>query len=383
MSKLCFVMILAFALLFTACESPEVREESEEQSVPSEQTEKKSEAPKPVQPAPQPIKKEEPAPLTNVVVPEKTLEKVALCLCWQTQCQFAGFYAALENGFYKDEGLDVTLKPGGPDVRPFQEVADGNVQFGTGQAQEVLLARDKGMAIQCVATNFQIGALRLVANKSLGITGPEDLRGKKISLWFGGYEYQCLGLLERSGISKEEVTLEKQGWTMDDFCAGKVDVASVMVYNELNTLYEKGVKDIDILNYADYGINFPEDTIFALEKYIQQRPDVVEKIVRASYRGWKWAMENPHETVKIVMKHNDKLNVEHETSMLREVFKLMVNQNTKENGLGYIYTPDWINMSKILFQQKLLKEMPDISKAVNPFFVEKVKILPPATLPTF
>ncbi|NUM37013.1 MAG: ABC transporter substrate-binding protein [Candidatus Brocadiae bacterium] len=311
-------------------------------------------------------------------VPQAVLPapKVTLCLCWRTQSQFAGFYVALEKGFYKEEGLDVTLKAGGPDVRPFQEIAEKRAQFGIGQAQEVLIAIDKGIPIQCVANNFQTGALRLVSKKSLGISDPADLRGKSISLWFGGYEYQCLGLLEKYGISKEDVSLVKQGWDMDAFCDGKVDVASVMVYNELNTLYEKGVKDLDILNYADYGINFPEDAIFALQEYIQQNPKTVSQILRASYRGWRWAMENPQEALEIVLKYAEKPDKEHEKNMLREVFSLMINNHTKENGLGYIYSPDWAGMAKILFQQKLLKEIPDLQKVIQSQFIDQIKILP-------
>ena len=313
---------------------------------------------------------------TVVVENAISMPKITLCLCWRIQSQFAGFYAALERGFYREEGLDVTLKPGGPDVRPFQEIAEKRAQFGIGQAQEVLIARDKGIPIQCVANNFQTGALRLVSKKSLGISDPADLRGKSISLWFGGYEYQCLGLLEKYGISKEDVSLVKQGWEIDAFCEGKVDVASVMVYNELNTLYEKGVKDVDILNYADYGINFPEDAIFALEEYIQQNPKVVSQILRASYKGWKWAMENPQEALEIVLKYAENPNREHEKNMLKEVFALMVNNHTKENGLGYIYSPDWAGMAKILFQQKLLKEIPDLKKVIHSQFIEQIKILP-------
>lgn len=387
--------ILFFLIFFIACNEVQVKDEKETVKLIQEEKkvsqavaeEKKPENIALVEPLAleKPVVLEKPAIEEKVLavveekkpVEEKALPEVTICLCWRIQSQFAGFYVALEKGFYTEEGLKVTLKPGGPEVRPFQEISEKRAHFGIGQAQEVLIARDKGIPIQCVANNFQTGALRLVSQKSLGITEPGDLRSKTISLWFGGYEYQCLGLLEKYGISQDEVNLVKQGWEMDDFCEGKVDIASVMVYNELNTLYERGVKDIDILNYADYGINFPEDAIFALEEYLQKNPDIVSKVLRASYKGWKHAMENPQEALEIILKYAENPNKEHEKSMLREVFPLMINKHTKEHGLGYIYLPDWSGMAKILFQQKLLKEIPDLKKVIQPQFIEKLKIFPP------
>lgn len=383
--RVLWIMIVCVSILAVGCRGTQVREDAKVKEEAKPATTDAEATAKPPEKVEQPVAPREPVTTTPVVkepavaavTKTQPWQDLTICLCWQTQCQFAGFYVALDKGFYREEGLNVTLKPGGPDVRPFQEVTDGRAQFGTGQAQEVLTARDKGTPIQCVATNFQTGALRLVAKKNLGITGPLDLKGKKISLWFGGYEHQCLGLLEKYGISQDEVTLEKQGWTMDDFCEGKVDVASVMVYNELNTLYERGVNDIDVINYADYDVNFPEDTIFALEEYIQKNPEVVSKVLKASYRGWRWAMDNPKDAVAIVMKYNDKLNPEHESNMLREVTKLMNTPRTQEHGLGYIYRPDWLVMAKVLFQQKLLKDIPDIERAANSSFIEQVKIFPP------
>jgi NitT/TauT family transport system substrate-binding protein len=263
-------------------------------------------------------------------------DKVSIRLKWLHQAQFAGYYVARDKGFYKDEKLDVTINPGGPQIVAENLVASGADDFAHGGGLETAMTgREKGLPIVIIASLFQKTPFMLVAKPESGITKLEDFPGKKVSMWYTGMQYIVRGMLRARGIDPARITEVPQPVTMAPFIRGEVDVASVTPYNELQSLYAAGHKNLVLFDPADYGIVIPRDPIVTSEKMIKERPEVVQRFLRATLRGWKYAVENQEETIDIVMKQNASLKRDHQEAMLREVTKLLIWGPGKTKGIGY------------------------------------------------
>ena len=154
-------------------------------------------------------------------------DKLALQLQWVTQAQFAGYYVALDKGYYKDEGLDVTIKPGGPDIAPPQVLAGGGADLMLNWMPSALAAREKGLPLVNIAQPFKSSGLQLTCRKETGIKSPEDFRGKTIGVWFFGNEYPFLSWMSQLGIPTDGgdngVTVLKQGFNVDPLLQKQAD----------------------------------------------------------------------------------------------------------------------------------------------------------------
>jgi NitT/TauT family transport system substrate-binding protein len=255
------------------------------------------------------------------------LEPVTLQLQWITQAQFAGYYVALDKGWYREEGIDLTIKPGGPDISPSDAVATGTADFGTGLLADIIVAIQAGKPLVSIGQIQQMNGLLLVAKKSSGIEQPQDFVGKRVGVWLGSWETQFEALVAREKIAPQDFELVSQGFSMDPFLDGSLDVASVMIYNEYHVLLENGVKpdELNLIDYADYGLDFPGDTLFTNRQVAEQRPDLSLGMLRASLRGWQYAIDHPEETVDIILKY-DETGMQtkgHQLSMMDEIAKLI------------------------------------------------------------
>ena len=186
--------------------------------------------------------------------------KIRVQLSWIPDGQFAGYLMARDKGFYRDENLDVTLLPGGPNVNAVQQVVTGAADMTINKVSELYAARDKHLPVISIAQFDQRSSFPLVAFKSSGINGPKDFKGKKVGIWYGGDEYEFFALMQKEGLDpKKDVQLFEQGFTMDAFLKHEYQVAMVTTFNELNVIRLSGVKDSDltIVNPSDYGISIP------------------------------------------------------------------------------------------------------------------------------
>lgn len=264
------------------------------------------------------------------------LTPVTLQLQWVTQAQFAGYYVALEKGWYAEEGIDLTIIPGGPDQDPVDLVVSGTRDFGTALLADLTVAVQENKPVIGIAQIHQSNGLLLVAKKSIGVEAPKDLQGKRVGVWLGGWEAQFNALMAQQGISAQSFTLVSQGYSMTPFLNDELDIASAMAYNEYYTVLESGIRpeDLTVIDYADYGLDFPGDTLFTARATLEQDPDLCVRMVRASLRGWKYAIEHPEEAVDIVLKY-DKTGVQtraHQMSMMTEIAKLVLPEVRQ---LGY------------------------------------------------
>lgn len=294
-------------------------------------------------------------PSTPTPTAPETLTPLTLNLQWVTQTQFAGYYVALEKGWYKEEGLDLTIRPGGPDLSAIDAVRTGTAQFGTSLLADIIVTSQQSNDLKSIAQIQQMNGLLLVAKKSSGISQPKDFSGKKVGVWLGNWEAQFDALVAKEGLNSNEFTLVSQGFSMDAFLNGELDVASAMVYNEYYAVLESGIKaeDLSIIDYADYGLDFPGDVLFTSAQFAQENPEICVKMLRATLRGWQYAIEHPEEAVDIVMKADKSgvLTRDHQLSMMREIAKL-VSVNIRP--VGYTDRADVRRTIDTLYSYKVL-----------------------------
>ncbi len=272
-------------------------------------------------------------------------DKVTLQLKWVTQAQFAGYYVAKDKGFYEEEGLDVEIKPGGPDIAPPQVLAGGGADVIIDWMPSALATREKGVPLVNIAQPFKSSGMMLTCRKETGITKPEDFKGKTLGVWFFGNEYPFLSWMSQLGIKTdggaEGVTVLKQGFNVDPLIQKQADCISTMTYNEYWQVIDAGIKPEDLVTfkYEDQGVATLEDGIYVLEDKLKD-PAFVDKMVRfvrASMKGWKYAEEHPDEAAEIVLE-NDTTGAQtetHQKRMMGEIAKLTAGSNGALDDADY------------------------------------------------
>ena len=277
-------------------------------------------------------------------------DKVTLQLKWVTQAQFAGYYVAKDKGYYEEENLDVTIKPGGPDIAPPQVLAGGGADVMLNWMPSALAARERGVPVVNIAQPFKSSGMMLTCRKDTGITSPEDFRGKTLGVWFFGNEYPFLAWMGKLGIPTEGgpdgVTVLKQGYNVDPLLQKQADCVSTMTYNEYWQVIDAGLTpdDLVVFKYEDQGVATLEDGIYALETALADPAfqDKMVRFVRASMKGWKYAEENPDEAAEIVLE-NDETGAqteEHQKRMMGEIAKLTAGSNGALDPADYQRTVD-------------------------------------------
>jgi NitT/TauT family transport system substrate-binding protein len=270
--------------------------------------------------------------------------KVTLQLKWVTQAQFAGYYVAKAKGFYDAEGLDVTIKAGGPDVNPSQVIAGGGADVVVDWMPSALATREKGVPLVNIAQVFQKSGLMLTCRKDSGIKTPADFKGKTLGVWFGGNEYPFLNWMNKLGLKTDGsaggVKVLKQGFNVDPILQKQADCISTMTYNEYWQIIESGqlkADDLVTFKYEDEGVATLEDGLYALDTTLKDPAKVANlaKFLKASMKGWEYAAAHQDEAVKIVL-DNDETGAQtegHQKTMMQEIAKL-VGENPK--GTGYL-----------------------------------------------
>ncbi|MCV2447612.1 ABC transporter substrate-binding protein [Paracoccus sp. DMF] len=277
------------------------------------------------------------AALAALAVGAAQAEEVKLQLKWVTQAQFAGYYVAKDKGFYEEEGLEVDVMPGGPDISPTQVMAGGGADVTVDWMPSALAAREKGLALVNIAQPFKSSGMMLTCLKESGIKGPEDFRGKTLGVWFGGNEYPFLSWMATLKIptdgSPEGVTVLKQGFNVDPLLQKQAACISTMTYNEYWQVIDAGLKPEDLVTfkYEDEGVATLEDGLYVMEDKLKDPAFVakMEKFVRASMKGWKYAEAHPDEAAQIVIDNDETgaQTLEVQARMMGEIAKLTAGSN--------------------------------------------------------
>ena len=264
-------------------------------------------------------------------------DEVRLQLQWVTQAQFAGYYVALDKGYYESEDLNVSILPGGPDIAPPQVLAGGGADAMLNWMPSALAARERGLPVVNIAQPFKSSGLMLTCWKDTGITSPADFKGKTIGVWFFGNEYPFLSWMSQEGISTDGgpdgVTVLRQGFNVDPLLQRQADCISTMTYNEYGQVLDAGVSEDELVTfkYENQGVATLEDGIYVLEDNLNDPAfaDKMVRFVRASMKGWKYAEANPGEAAEIVL-DNDETGAQtkaHQVRMMGEIAKLTAGSN--------------------------------------------------------
>ncbi|MBP1861273.1 ABC transporter substrate-binding protein [Rhizobium herbae] len=264
-------------------------------------------------------------------------DKVVLQLKWVTQAQFAGYYVAKDKGFYEAEGLDVEIKPGGPDIAPPQVIAGGGADVVVDWMPSALATREKGVPLVNIAQPFKSSGMMLTCLKESGVASPADFKGKTLGVWFFGNEYPFLSWMSQLGLKTDGgpdgVTVLKQGFNVDPLIQKQAACISTMTYNEYWQVIDAGIKPEDLVTfkYEDQGVATLEDGLYVLEDKLKDPAfkEKMVKFVRASMKGWKYAETNPDEAAGIVLE-NDSTGAQtemHQKRMMGEIAKLTAGSN--------------------------------------------------------
>ncbi|MCK0143043.1 ABC transporter substrate-binding protein [Aliiroseovarius sp. F20344] len=276
-------------------------------------------------------------------------DEVKLQLKWVTQAQFAGYYVALENGFYTEEDLNVTVLPGGPDIAPTQVIAGGGADVIVEWMPAALAAREKGLPLVNIAQPFASSGMMLTCWGDVGISSPADLANRTLGVWFFGNEFPFMSWMSQLGIatdgaSETGVEVLKQGFNVDPLLQRQADCISTMTYNEYWQVIDSGVapEELVTFKYEDQGVATLEDGLYVMEENLGDAAftDKMERFVRASMKGWKWAEENPEDAAMIVLEYDETgaQTEKHQVRMMGEIAKLTAGSDGALDEAAYART---------------------------------------------
>jgi len=294
-------------------------------------------------------------------------DNVTLQLKWVTQAQFAGYYAAAEKGYYKDQCLNVNLKVGGPDITPEQVVASGQAEFGIDWLPSLLATRDQGGDLVNIAQVFTRSGMTELTWKDSDITSIKQMAGKKVGVWCCGNQFELYAALTKNGIdpnSKSDVTIVNQPFDMNLFLGRQVEAAAAMTYNELAQVLEtKNPKtgklytlgDLNVLKMEDQGTGMLEDGVFTTGKWISDKDhqDVAKRFLAASFQGWAYCRDNSKACVDIVLQHGPTLGQGHQAWQMNEINALVW---PAPKGVGVMDKAAFDRTAKIAEQFKVIKK---------------------------
>ncbi len=296
-----------------------------------------------------------------------TPRPLRLVMHWDHQSQFAGYYMALDKGFYAEEGLDVSIIRGGPDVRSCETVAEGGAEFCVSMLSTAIEKRALGLPMVGIAQvvnrcNFQVVAWKKPdAVKGVVIQRPDQLSGRKVTVWEEDFRLPYEAFFESTGASPK---LVPQYYTLSLFMNRGVDACATMHYNEYHWLLQHGVQEEDITVFPlwQYGVDLPEDGIYTTEEFLRENPALCRAFVRATLRGWEYARDYREETLDSVMQRVNEAklptNRPHMSWMLNVILESIFPPTEDSWTFGKLNKRQYERASRILLRHGSLKSVP-------------------------
>ena len=280
----------------------------------------------------------------------KQLTKVKLQLQWFTQAQFAGYFAALQEGYYKDAGLDVQILEGGTDIVPQTQLAQGRADYAIAWVPKALQSREQGAGITDVGQVFQRSGTLQVSFKNENITTAANLKGKKVGNWGFGNEFELFAGLTKAGLDPgKDVTLVQQQFDMQALLRGDIDAAQAMSYNEYAQVLEATnpatgklyqPSDFVIIDWNKVGTSMLQDAVWASTERLKDKAyqDTTVKLLTGTIKGWAYCRDHAEECRDLVVKKGSKLGASHQLWQMNETSKLIWPSS---KGIGLIDDADW------------------------------------------
>jgi NitT/TauT family transport system substrate-binding protein len=299
-------------------------------------------------------------PLAPCRPQNKELKKITILPSWIPQAQFAGYYMAKEKGIYEKYGLDVTIMTGGVAHNVPESLKSGETDFGILFLYTGVMERAKGTKLVNIAQIFQRSSIMFVAKKQSGINTLKDFNGKKIGIWRTNSTELTTGFLKKQNINAEIVPFDSG---INPFLKDAVDITVMMKYNEYKRLINSGINpdEISIFNFSDYGMNFPEDGIYCMERTFKNDPELCRKFIKASIEGWIYALANTDETLEVILRISDiakvSSNKSHSLWMLNCI-KDMIHSSDKNIKEGKLLESDYDHLANFLYENNYITSKP-------------------------
>lgn len=263
----------------------------------------------------------------TAVPAEKPLLKCSLRLKWLLVSGFAGELAAKENGYFAQEGLDVSIFPGGLENKPERLVAAGSDLFGITGADGIFLARAKGVPLVAFAAQYARNASAFFSLKDSGIKSPADFAGKRIGVKYG-LEMDPIyrALIKKCGIPTAGITEIPVSYSLAPLLDKQVDVFPAYMNTIFPAVTEKGI-EVNVIDPLQYGVPFHGNVYFCSEETLLKQPQVVGAFARAVIRGWQWAAEHPDQVGALVKKYNPQADAASETTAFKVILPYLLPSN--------------------------------------------------------
>lgn len=297
------------------------------------------------------------------------LTPIKLQLQWVAQSQFAGYFAAVDQGFYEEAGLDVTILEGAVEIVPQQVVASGGAEFGIAWVPKVLESNEQGVNLVNIAQVFQRSGTLEVSFVDTGIESVEDFAGMRIGTWGFGNEHELFAAMRAVDIdpdNPDDVTVVQQPFDMSLLLNGELDAAEAMTYNEYAQVLEAvnpdtgelyTPEDLNVINFNDVGTAMLQDHIFTNADWLAEEgnEDIAVAFLKASFRGWIFCRDNPDECVQIVLDNGSTLGESHQTWQLNEISKLIW---PSPDGIGIMDSELWDQTVAVAIEGEVISEAP-------------------------
>ncbi len=293
-------------------------------------------------------------------------DQVSVQLKWVHSVQFAGMYLAEQKGFYADDNIAVTFNEGGLKVDGIEGVTSRRNDFGIVNTTDVLQARVAGIDIKAIAVIFRINPTVFFAMADSGIETPEDFVSKKVRR--GPSDFILPAMMSNLGIDMDQLQLMPMDLDMETFYSGEVDVWRGYLTDQVIAIRSKGYK-LRIFYPDNYGVHIYNDIIITTARLIDENPGLVERFLRATLRGWRYAIENPDEAVAIALKYDDTLDKAHMELVMEAQAPLI---HTGIDNIGYMRGDIWEEMYQLMFNHRILDAPLDPETVYTMEFLNKV-----------
>ncbi|WP_249929455.1 ABC transporter substrate-binding protein [Paenibacillus naphthalenovorans] len=297
---------------------------------------------------------------------EPVLQKARLIEGWYAKGEDGGYFSALQQGYYKELGVDLTIQPGGPQISGMQLVASGKADFGISYADDILRAREEGIPVVGLLASFQHTPQVLIYHEDGNLNGFEDLEGRTVFMQPGVLYWEYI----KSKYNLKNVNEMAYTGQLVNFIQTKGSLNQGYITNEPYALSQQGVK-VKYLKIADSGYANYCDVLFTTEDYLKRHPDIVKAVVQATQKGWIHYLENYKSVNPFIQTYNKDMTVEAMNYEAEQQKEFILNEETKANGIGYMTMERWNAVQDQLLEIKGLKEKQDVSKAFTTEFLKK------------
>ncbi len=302
----------------------------------------------------------------------KEPDKITVQLSWYHTVEFAGFYAAVQQGYYQAENISVTLRAGAFDILPWEEVVAGRADFGIAGGDSLAIARSEGKPLQAVAVIFRRNPVVFIALTESGIRTPKDMVGKRIGVISQNLDntndIQLMAMLQKMGVQREDVTLVPiEDYSLASLTSGQMDVYSGFSTNEAVDAQIRNLP-VNLIFPEDYGVVIYGNVLFATERLLQENPDLAVRFLRATFKGYRYAIEHPDEVAALAVKYDPTLDLSFQQRSMRAEIPLI---DTGDAPLGTMDPAVWQSTQEILLQQGFLSAPVDQAALFSNEFINK------------